>query len=110
MNAPERPRAAEIHPSRQHNRAGLAYGLAAYGFWGFLPLYFKAIEVLPATDISCNLIPGSFPAATLIAFVATAGEPAKYGRSPELPAEATTRMPRAAAAFDATAVRSVLRP
>src|SRR5205823_11167294 len=55
-------------------------------------------------------MPGSLPAATLIAFVATAGEPTLYGRFPEFPADATTITPSEAAAFAATESAFVFRP
>src|SRR4051794_13815325 len=45
----------------QHHRAGLALGLAAYALWGVLPIYFKLIEVLPATDIVAHRILWSLP-------------------------------------------------
>jgi chloramphenicol-sensitive protein RarD len=32
-------------------RAGLLYGLAAYGWWGLVPIYFKAVADLPALEI-----------------------------------------------------------
>ena len=33
------------------SRAGLAYGLAAYGFWGLVPIYFKAVASVPALEV-----------------------------------------------------------
>jgi chloramphenicol-sensitive protein RarD len=44
-----------------HHRSGLILGLLAYSLWGVLPLYFKAIEVLPATDIVAHRIIWSLP-------------------------------------------------
>lgn len=38
-------------------RAGLAYGLAAYGFWGFMPIYWKHLRDLPASEILAHRIP-----------------------------------------------------
>ncbi|MGH8355170.1 MAG: EamA family transporter RarD, partial [Pseudomonas sp.] len=32
-------------------RRGLLLGLAAYGIWGLFPLYFKAIQQVPALEI-----------------------------------------------------------
>jgi chloramphenicol-sensitive protein RarD len=40
----------------QTHRAGLAYGLSAYLLWGFLPLYFKAIDHVDATEIVAHRI------------------------------------------------------
>ena len=48
-------------PEADHHRSGFALGLLAYALWGFLPLYFKAIEVLPATDIVAHRVIWSLP-------------------------------------------------
>lgn len=53
MNADQR--SAEAH------RNGLLLGLLAYALWGILPIYFKAIEVLPATIIVAHRIIWSLP-------------------------------------------------
>jgi chloramphenicol-sensitive protein RarD len=37
-------------------RAGLAYGLAAYLAWGFLPLYFRALHDVPPLEILAHRI------------------------------------------------------
>jgi chloramphenicol-sensitive protein RarD len=37
-------------------RAGLLLGLAAYGFWGVLPLYFKALHAIAPTEIVAHRI------------------------------------------------------
>jgi chloramphenicol-sensitive protein RarD len=39
-----------------HARAGLAYGLLAYGLWGVLPIYFKQLAQVPAADIVAHRI------------------------------------------------------
>lgn len=51
-------------------RTGLAYAVAAYGAWGFLPLYFHALTGVPAEEIlahritwSCLLLGGLVTAA-----------------------------------------------
>ena len=31
-------------------RAGVWFALAAYGLWGLLPIYLKAVSAAPATD------------------------------------------------------------
>lgn len=51
MHAPA-PSAAEV----QTRRAGLALGLGAYLLWGFLPLYFKALAHVDATEIVAHRI------------------------------------------------------
>jgi len=30
---------------------GLLYGIGAYGLWGFLPIYWKAVQAVPSTEI-----------------------------------------------------------
>jgi chloramphenicol-sensitive protein RarD len=37
-------------------RRGLAYGLAAYGLWGVLPIYFKAVDTVPAIEIVAHRV------------------------------------------------------
>jgi chloramphenicol-sensitive protein RarD len=44
-----------------HPRTGFALGIAAYALWGVLPIYFKIIEVLPATDIVAHRVIWSIP-------------------------------------------------
>ena len=52
---------AKRTPEADHHRTGFALGLLAYALWGVLPLYFKAIEVLPATDIVAHRVIWSLP-------------------------------------------------
>lgn len=40
---------------------GYAFGIAAYGLWGILPIYFKAIAAVPAFDIVAHRILWSLP-------------------------------------------------
>lgn len=42
--------------ANQQRRSGFALGLLAYSLWGILPVYFKAIEVLPAMDIVAHRV------------------------------------------------------
>ena len=44
-----------------HQRSGFILGLLAYALWGILPIYFKIIEVLPATDIVAHRVLWSLP-------------------------------------------------
>jgi chloramphenicol-sensitive protein RarD len=37
-------------------RAGIVYGLAAYGFWGLMPLYFDAVRDVPPGEILAQRI------------------------------------------------------
>ena len=34
--------------------AGVAFGLIAYGMWGFFPLYFHQLTHVPPLDVLCN--------------------------------------------------------
>ena len=36
--------------------AGLLYGLAAYGLWGVLPLYFRVVEEMPPLELLSHRI------------------------------------------------------
>jgi chloramphenicol-sensitive protein RarD len=49
------------HRPTAHARTGFALGIAAYALWGVLPIYFKIIEVLPATDIVAHRVIWSLP-------------------------------------------------
>ena len=49
------------HDPHQHHRAGLALGLAAYGLWGVLPIYFKLLKGIPAVDIVADRVLWSLP-------------------------------------------------
>lgn len=40
-----------IQGSQREAAVGVAYALLAYGLWGFSPLYFKAINYVPALDV-----------------------------------------------------------
>ena len=49
-----------------HPRSGFVLGLLAYALWGVLPIYFKAIERLPATDIVAHRVLWSLPFLALL--------------------------------------------
>lgn len=67
MNPRDSSQKAEAHAAHRHSRAGLSLGLAAYGLWGVLPLYFKAVADVPAVDIVAHRVLWSLPfLATLI--------------------------------------------
>src|SRR4029453_1958488 len=45
--------AAAVPAPQRHSpdlRVGLAYGLAAYGLWGFMPVYIKAVGSVPVLE------------------------------------------------------------
>jgi chloramphenicol-sensitive protein RarD len=50
-------------------RRGLVYGIAAYFLWGVLPVYFKAIDAVPALDIVAHRILWSLPFLALLLFI-----------------------------------------
>jgi chloramphenicol-sensitive protein RarD len=42
--------------ARRDATVGLAYGIAAYGFWGIAPLYFKLLAHVPAIEVLAHRI------------------------------------------------------
>ena len=46
--------------------AGLAFAISAYVLWGFLPLYIKLMDHIPATEIVAHRIIWSVPIAGLV--------------------------------------------
>jgi chloramphenicol-sensitive protein RarD len=48
-------------------RAGLIYGLAAYGLWGILPIYFKLLKAVPSADIVAHRIVWSLGVLAILA-------------------------------------------
>ena len=53
-------------------RAGLLFGLAAYGLWGILPVYFKLLQAVPSIDIVAHRIVWSLVVLALLATLAKA--------------------------------------
>jgi chloramphenicol-sensitive protein RarD len=45
---------------------GFAFAVTAYGFWGFLPLYMKALDHVPPAEVVAHRIIWSVPIATLV--------------------------------------------
>lgn len=69
MNAPESPKAAAARTARHIDQRGFLLGVAAYGLWGVLPIYFKALSGVGAVDIVAHRVLWSLPyLALLIAF------------------------------------------
>jgi chloramphenicol-sensitive protein RarD len=58
-------------PAQPHRetRRGFAFGVAAYGLWGVLPIYFKALGGIAAVDIVAHRIVWSLPFLALLLFV-----------------------------------------
>ena len=52
--------------SQPDSRRGFALGLAAYGLWGVLPVYFKLIDTIPAIDIVAHRVLWSLPFLALL--------------------------------------------
>src|SRR3954452_19944089 len=52
--------------SAQYSKSGLALGLLAYGLWGVLPLYFKAIAAVAPFDIVAHRVLWSLPFLALL--------------------------------------------
>ncbi len=48
VNAPE--------DNSHHTRAGLVYGLIAYGWWGLVPIYFKAVAHVPPVAVLAHRV------------------------------------------------------
>jgi chloramphenicol-sensitive protein RarD len=52
-----------------HGRSGLWLGLGAYGLWGVLPIYFKALAAVGAVDIVAHRVLWSVPFLAALLFV-----------------------------------------
>ena len=63
MNARADPQSAQ-----DHARSGLWFGLGAYGLWGILPIYFKAVDQVGAIDIVAHRVLWSVPFLLLLLF------------------------------------------
>ena len=53
-------------------RAGLLFGLAAYGLWGVMPIYFKLLKAVPSIDIVAHRIVWSLVVLALLTTLASA--------------------------------------
>ena len=53
-------------PAERTARAGLIFGLFAYGLWGVLPIYFKQVAAVPAIDIVAHRVIWSLPFLALL--------------------------------------------
>ncbi|MFI1204117.1 EamA family transporter RarD [Streptomyces sp. BHT-5-2] len=53
-------------PSRTDQRAGLAYGVAAYTMWGLLPLYWHLLDAAAPSEILAHRMLWSLPVALVI--------------------------------------------
>jgi chloramphenicol-sensitive protein RarD len=66
MNAPESPKDAAVRSVSHPSQRGFAFGVAAYGLWGVLPIYFKLLKAVPAVDIVAHRVLWSLPFLTLL--------------------------------------------
>jgi chloramphenicol-sensitive protein RarD len=48
-------------PPAGSNQGGLPYALAAYGIWGFVPLFFKLLDTVPPVEVLAQRIIWSLP-------------------------------------------------
>ena len=60
--------AAALPDADRELRRGFAFGVAAYGLWGVLPVYFKAIAAVAAVDIVAHRVLWSLPFLALLLF------------------------------------------
>ncbi|MDX1996808.1 MAG: EamA family transporter RarD [Thermoanaerobaculia bacterium] len=58
-------------PPREEAATGVLYGLAAYGTWGFLGAYFRALAAVPALEILAHRVVWSAP--LLVAWLVVRG-------------------------------------
>ena len=68
MTAPPSEQAA----ADRRTQTGFFYGLAAYGLWGVMPIYFKWLKAVPAIDIVAHRIVWSLVVLCLLVTVAKA--------------------------------------
>lgn len=61
--------AAALAPPGREIRRGFLFGVAAYGLWGVLPIYFKAIAAVAAVDIVAHRVLWSLPFLALLLFI-----------------------------------------
>ena len=68
MNAAAPP-ASDPSGAQRAVRRGFGYGVAAYGLWGVLPIYFKAIAGISAFDIVAHRVFWSLPFLALLLLI-----------------------------------------
>jgi chloramphenicol-sensitive protein RarD len=61
-----------VDDPRRERRLGLLYGLAAYGSWGVLPIYLKAVKTVPVVEVLCHRVVWAL--AVLLVVIAARGE------------------------------------
>ena len=53
-------------PDSRETKIGVLYALAAFGSWGFLPIYFKSLQFIHPLEIMCHRIIWSVPVTVII--------------------------------------------
>ena len=53
-------------PASQEQKIGVLYALAALGFWGIVPVYFKAVQHVAPLEILCHRVVWSVPFTALL--------------------------------------------
>ena len=53
-------------PAFQEQKIGVLYALAAFGFWGIVPVYFKAVQHVAPLEILCHRVAWSVPFTALL--------------------------------------------
>ncbi|HEX5257851.1 MAG TPA: EamA family transporter RarD [Sphingomicrobium sp.] len=66
MNSPSRTASTR---SDNHQAAGFAFGLGAYGLWGVLPIYFEALRSVPVFAIVAHRVLWSLPLLAILVVV-----------------------------------------
>lgn len=72
--APHVPPALPADPTlnalsaRRHARVGAVFGIAAYLWWGLVPLYFKLLAAAPAIEVLAHRVVWSAPLLALLVF------------------------------------------
>jgi chloramphenicol-sensitive protein RarD len=61
MRNDDTPSASDRPATPEDTPQGLAFAVGAYGLWGFLPLYVKAMAHIPASEIVVHRIIWSGP-------------------------------------------------
>ena len=70
MNDRANPAVARSHATHPESKHGFAFGLAAYGLWGVLPIYFKLLGHISAFDIVAHRVLWSLPFLALLVIMA----------------------------------------
>ncbi|MES4904479.1 MULTISPECIES: EamA family transporter RarD [unclassified Streptomyces] len=63
------PPGGHVKPQSQQQRSGLPYGLAAYGMWGLVPLFWPLLEPAGAVEILAHRMVWSLVAVILVLLV-----------------------------------------